>query len=429
MSHGRALQSLAAAAAGSAMLLAGCSGTTETSAEQGTNTLEVMSWWTSASEAPALKVFTDAFAADHPGVSVANAAVAGGAGSQARVDLAKRLLAGDPPDIWQTFDGEATGAYVRSGQIRDISSVFSAEVKAAMNPAILDAVTVNGKQYAMPTGAHRSNVLFFNTAALEQAGVAAPGQGYTPAQFRSDLEKVKASGGTALCLGAKDAFTTVELFENALLAQIGADGWQKLRDDKFDWGSAAVTDALNDLDALLGYADADASDQSWDQAVAKLADGGCAFLSMNDSAYGELVTDGADAAKVGEVPFPGTGEGYLAVVDVFVAATRARNAKNALGFLATVADPATNLEFNKIKGSVPVMKNVEVSGLSTYQKAASEALWAGPVLASITHGEAMNPAFTQGFFDGVNAYVRTRDSKVFASKLSAAVNSYRPAGH
>jgi hypothetical protein len=147
---------------------------------------------------------------------------------------------------------------------------------------------------------------------------------------------------------------------------------------------------------------------------------------MNDSAYGELVKDGATESSVGEVAFPGTSDGYLAVVDVFVAATSAPNAKNALGFLATLADPAANLEFNKIKGSVPVLKNVDVASLSPYQQSASEALWKGPVLRSITHGEAMDPAFTQGFFDGVSAFVRTRDTSVFAKKLSEAVNSYRP---
>lgn len=423
------IQFAVAASVSGAVILAGCGGPTETSADKATSNLEVMSWWTSASEAPAFKVFTDAYVAANSGVSISNAAVAGGAGSQARVDLAKRLLAGNPPDVWQTFDGAATAAYVRSKQVRDASSAFGNGVKEAMNPAILDAVTVDGKQYAMPTGAHRSNVLFFNAAALDEAGVAAPTGDYTPAEFVADLEKVKASGGTALCLGGRDAFTTVELFENVLLAQVGADGWQKLTDDKFDWGSKAVTDALGTLDTLLAYADADADEQSWDQAVAKLASGGCAFLTMNDSAYGELVKDGATESSVGEVAFPGTSDGYLAVVDVFVAATSAPNAKNALGFLATLADPAANLEFNKIKGSVPVLKNVDVASLSPYQQSASEALWKGPVLRSITHGEAMDPAFTQGFFDGVSAFVRTRDTSVFAKKLSEAVNSYRPAGH
>lgn len=38
-------------------------------------------------------------------------------------------------------------------------------------------------------------------------------------------------------------------------------------------------------------------------------------------------------AFFGTTPFPGTGKSFLAVVDVFIAATKAKNAKNALAFL------------------------------------------------------------------------------------------------
>ncbi|MEI2776898.1 MAG: ABC transporter substrate-binding protein [Tetrasphaera sp.] len=428
MSTPKPLVRMLCAASVAALAITGCTSPKETSADNATDTLEVMSWWTSASEAPAFKVFIDAFTKANSGVTVTNAAVAGGAGSQARVDLAKRLLDGNPPDVWQTFDGAATAAFVRSKQVRDISSVFSG-ISENMNPTILKAVTVSGKQYAMPTGAHRSNVLFFNKDVLSKAGVTAPAQGYTRQAFLADLKKVKDSGATALCLGGKDSFTTAELFENVLLANIGTDGWQKVQDDKLDWGGKSVKAALTEFDTVLGYADPDADNQSWDQAVAKLAKGECAYLTMNDSAYGEVVKAGGTDATVGEVAFPGTDGSYLAVVDVFVAATTAKNAKNALAFLKTLADPTANLEFNKIKGSVPVLKNVDVASLSTYQQAASKALWAGPVVPSIVHGEAMPPAFTQGFFDGVSTYVRTRDASAFLTKMSEAVNSYQPAGH
>lgn len=60
---------------------------------------------------------------------------------------------------------------------------------------------------------------------------------------------------------------------------------------------------------------------------------------MNDSAYGELVAGGA--SKFASVRFPGTGDSFLAVVDVLVAATRARNARNALAFLDGIGTPST----------------------------------------------------------------------------------------
>ncbi len=150
---------------------------------------------------------------------------------------------------------------------------------------------------------------------------------------------------------------------------------------------------------------------------------------MNDSGYGEIVKAGGTDTTVGEVAYPGTDGSYLAVVDVFVAGTTAPNAKNALAFLATLANPATSVKFSAINGSVPVLKTADVASLPAYEQSASKALWSSEVLRSLVHGEAMSPKFTQGFYDGVAAYVRSRDSASFVKALSDAVNPSRPQGH
>src|SRR6185312_868208 len=115
--------------------------------------------------------------------------------------------------------------------------------------------------------------------------------------------------------------------------------------------------------------------------------------------------------------FPGTDQGFLAVVDVFVAATRAGNARNALDLLTGISDPATQLAFNRAKGSVPVLRDVDVSALPAYQRAASAALWSEPVLLSVAHGEGLPPRFQEGFYDAVATYVRTRSPDSFADDL------------
>ena len=100
---------------------------------------------------------------------------------------------------------------------------------------------------------------------------------------------------------------------------------------------------------------------------------------MNDSAFGELVAAGAkEGEDFGSTPFPGTDDSFLAVVDVFVAATKAKNAKNALAFLAGISEPSTQLAFNAAKGSVPVVRDVDVSSLTAYQRAVLE----GPVVGA-----------------------------------------------
>ena len=117
----------------------------------------------------------------------------------------------------------------------------------------------DGTPYGVPTGAHRSNVLWFNTRLLERAGVSPPSSGYTIDGFLADLEKVEASGAAALCLGGKDRFTTAELFENILLSAIGQQGWRDMVDDKLDWRGDRVKSALRRFGSLLRYTDPQAT--------------------------------------------------------------------------------------------------------------------------------------------------------------------------
>src|SRR5680860_321769 len=69
--------------------------------------LEIFSWWTTAGEAAGLEELFKAFSAEYPDVEVINAAVAGGAGSNAQVALQTRLSAEEPPDSWQSHPGAA----------------------------------------------------------------------------------------------------------------------------------------------------------------------------------------------------------------------------------------------------------------------------------------------------------------------------------
>ncbi len=211
-----------------------------------------------------------------------------------------------------------------------------------------------------------------------------------------------------------------------LLSQIGTGGWKDMVDDELRWRSDRVQTALKRFGTMLGYADPQAGGLTWDQATKKLASGGCAFESMNDSAFGELIAAGAkEGDDFGATGFPGTDGSFLAVVDVFVAATKAKNAKNALTFLGDISTPATQLAFNRAKGSVPVVRDVDVAALPAYQQASSKALWGSPVLLSIAHGEAMSPEFQEGFYDAVSTYVRTRSTDAFADDLEDAVSRDR----
>ena len=410
-----------------ACTMTACTTVPESSTEP-TDQLEVVSWWTSGSEQRALRVLFDAYQAGHSEVTVTSGAVAGGAGSNAQVVLAQRLLAGDPPDVWQTFPGGALRAYVDRDQLADVSAVYESGLATALPDTIREGLTIDDAQYGVPTSSHRGNMLFFNKALLAKAGVSEPVADYTTDAFVDDLAKLDESGVTPLCLGAKDPFTTTAVFENTLLSVIGADGWRRISEDRFDWNSEPVGEALRRFGQILDDADPEAGGLTWDAATKKLADGECAFVTMNDSAFGELINEGAVEGKTfGQVPFPGTDGMYVAVVDTFVQARRSENAVNAKDFLTVLASPATQLAFSEAKGSVPVRTDVDVSSLTPYQQSAAESLRNDTVLWSIVHGEAVSPQFQQGFYDAVATYVRSRDAEAFRSTLIEAMRRQPPA--
>ena len=167
-------------------------------------------------------------------------------------------------------------------------------------------------------------------------------------------------------------------------------------DDSFDWRGSQLGRRLRSSAQIVSRADPNAGGLTWDQAAKKLATGQCAFLSMNDSVYGELVANRAVEGKdFGYVPYPGTTGAYLAIVDTFVVSSDAKDGVNAMKFMETIADPKTSLEFNKVKGSVPIRNDVDVASLPPYQRQASESLLKDKILLSITHGELMSTDFQQ----------------------------------
>ena len=407
-----------------AVVLAACGGGGQKgNFSDSTNRLEVVSWWVSPSEHPAFEVLLNAFKAANPDVETVDGTISGGGGSNVQVALAARLQAGDPPDVWQTFLGSSLRAWVNADRIVDVSGVYeSSGLDRTMPQALLDAATYRVKAWGVPTGSHRGNVLWFSQRVLKEAGVKPPGPDYTMNDFEADLAKVAASGKTALCLGGKDRFTSTELFENTLLSVVGTDGWSRIGDDSFDWRGGQLRQALTQFGDIVSRADPEAPGLTWDQAAKKLATGQCAFLSMNDSVYGELVANRAVEGKdFGYVAYPGTSGAYLAIVDTFVVSADAEDGVNAMKFLETIADPKVSLEFNKLKGSVPIRDDVDVATLPPYQRQASKALFSDKILLSMTHGEVMSTNFQQALYDAVASYASSKNADGFIDTLQGSI--------
>lgn len=415
---------LSLAACGSSSSGTSTSGSGSAASSASTNALEVFSWWTSGSEDAALKTLISSYESAFPGVKVTNGAVAGGGGGNAQQVLATRIQGGTPPDIFQGHPAKSLDTYLDANALADLTSVYDKNgFRDVMPKEMIDAQTKDGKIYSISVGAHRGNVLWYSLPLLQKAGVTPPADGYTNEQFLADLAKVKASGSTALCLGGKDTFAVNQLFENTLLGTIGKDKWNQLTSGAVGWDDAGVKQAADTYSKIMTYADPDASALTWDQAAKKLGDGQCAFNSMGDWEYGELVKAGkAEGKDFGYAPHPGTTGNFVLVVDSFAIAAKAKDVKNAEDFAATLGKPEVQLAFNKIKGSTPIRTDVDVSSLPPYQQAAAKSYRSDALVWSITHGEATAPTFQQGFYDAVTQFVQSKDVGSFVSQLTSAVS-------
>ena len=151
-----------------AVLLAG----TATSALAGEKA-EVIHWWTSGSEAAAVKVLADAY--NKAGGEWVDNAIAGGNGNNAKSIGINRIIGGNPPAAMQIIPGKELDEFVANGYVRDISALAAAgNWKAAIPSLFWDSITRDGKVYGVPIDLHGQTWSWWSIPALKKAGADVP---------------------------------------------------------------------------------------------------------------------------------------------------------------------------------------------------------------------------------------------------------------
>lgn len=384
--------------------------------------LEIFSWWTTGGEAAGLEQFFKAFSAKWPNVKIINAAVAGGAGSNAKVALQTRLSGHKPPDSWQSHPGEELfSLYVEPGYCLPIDELYQSEGWNDVIPkGLIDQVTKDGKKYLIPTDVHRGNVMFYNKKVLSDNGITV-GDTLTFDDFFKFADQLKAKNIPALCLGSKDSFATPMLFENNLLGVLGPDDYTGLWNGKTDWGSDGVKQAVEDTAKMFDYLNPDHAALTWDGAVDEVIEGKGAFTSMGDWAWGEVVAKkGTDA--VAWATHPGTKGAFVAVVDGFTLPKDAPHPNNAQNWLRTVGSAPAQEAFAPFKGCIPARTDANVSKLPAYSQWSAKAFTSAPVVPSMAHGAAASPQWQQSIFDATTEFLVSKDTSSYIDNLKQAAS-------
>jgi glucose/mannose transport system substrate-binding protein len=396
--------------------------------ESAVSKLEVFSWWTSGGEAAALNALFNTYKKQYPGAAIINATVAGGGGSAARPVLQTRLAVGNPPDTWQSHPGwELLGQYVEPNYCEPINDLYQSEGWDKDFPkALVDMMSKDGKTYAVPTGVHHGNVLWYNKKVLDKNGIQV-GDKMTFDQFFAACDKLKAAGITALGVGDSGIWASAQLFENTLLGVVGPEGWTDLFSGKMKWDDPKVKRAMQYFAKMQNYLNPDHAALTWDQAVKELMEGKVAFNSMGDWADGEFIKAGLkEKEDFGWVSHPGTDGSFIIVADGFTLAKGAPHKEAAIAWLKSIGSKEAQEAFNSLKGSIPARTDVDQSKFDGYHQWSMNEFAKDKLLPSCVHGEAAPAAFQEAFNKAVSSFLVDKNVENFAKALDMAAEKAGP---
>ena len=328
--------------------------------------LQVLHWWTSASERRAANALAARLRDD--GVEWRDGAIPGGAGLGAGKVLKSRVLAGDSPDATQII-GASIGEWAELGLLLEFDNVAAAgNWNSVLFPAIYSLVQHRRHVVAAPLGIHRINTLFYNRKLFARLKLAPP---TTWAEFEH-AARVLRSAGVAPLAQSSEPWQVAALFENLVLAQGGPEYYRELfvRQSPQAVMDVRLLAALAHLRSMKSWMQSP-DELPWTETVRRFARQDAAMLVMGDWAKAELNEWGYPTdEEFSCVPMPGTGKLHLYSVDTLAMFSKDYGHQPAQEKLARLAaTPAMQQQYNAIKGSVPVRRDADAASMDSCARA------------------------------------------------------------
>lgn len=329
--------------------------------------IDVLHWWTSSSESKAVEQLkTQLF---NQGVFWKDTAIAGGGMAAVKV-LKTKILMGDAPDVAQII-GPTLNEWSDMGVVLPLNRVLEKnKLETTISTTVLDLITYKNKVIAAPLGVHRINSMLYNKAVLDKLNLAPP---TTWADIETIHQRLKGSGVQTIAW-SDEPWQINTAFEAILLSEAGAPAYldlMQMRQEK-DWLQPPVLQALHRLQWMrsLSSTQSKPSEKTWGSNTRDLAEGKVALLLMGDWAKGELMSWGyMPNQDFGCIPVPGTSKAHLYSIDTLALLIgNQSNSEVQEKFVETVTGLTAQLNYNKVKGSVPVRRDIDNKTLDVCAK-------------------------------------------------------------
>jgi glucose/mannose transport system substrate-binding protein len=375
------------------IVLVACGGAKKAKVE---GELEIFSWWTSGGEVEALNAVYEIFSKAYPDVTIENAALAGGQGQGGNMKalLETRMMGGEPPDSFQVHLGrELIDSHVIADRMEPLDWLYEEEGWNDVFPEDVIAIaSYEGKPYSVPVNIHRSNVMWYRPSRLAEVGVTAPPATWD--EFFEVAEKLKAAGIPAIAIaeqGSGGGFLGHDL-ESILVSVLGPEKYRGLFDGSTGWDDPGVTQSLEILNRMLGYANEDYLSTSWGDINDRfVSDDGPAMMIMGDWTHGVLMSKGFKDYHW--TTAPGTEGIFIVLSDSFGLPKNAPHRNNAIAFLKIIGSKDGQDAFNPIKGSIPARTDGDRGKYDQYLNECMDEFKTDEGVPSIQHGAAVKQSF------------------------------------
>jgi multiple sugar transport system substrate-binding protein len=274
----------------------------------------------------------------------------------------RNWLTSAPPDVVFWFAGTRMRRFAELSLFLDVSGLFTAGVKGELDPAAVDLVTLNGRQYGIPYAYYHVG-LFFRRDLLEKAGVGGP-----PADWPALLaacDKLKTAGLVPIAIGTKDLWPAAAWFDYLDLRTNGHRFHMDLMRGRVAYTDARVRAVFARWRELLDrrcFAPHHAS-AKWQESQALLYQGRAAMMLIGNyivPSFPPEVRNQMDFAPFPKID-PRVGAYEDAPMNSLHIPARARNPEAAKRFLAYVLRADVQEGINRAILNIPVNRNAAIA--------------------------------------------------------------------
>ena len=276
----------------------------------------------------------------------------------------RNALLNDAPDVITWYPGNRMGPFVDAGLFMDISDMWSSDPNLSSKfNAIKATMTRDGKQWGVPYSYYQWGV-YYRKDIFDKLGLAEP---KTWDEMLGACDKLTEAGVTPFTIGTKYLWTAAGVFDYLNLRTNGYDVHNDLTAGKIKYTDPRIRKTFDNWKVMLERCSPvkNHATMSWQDAIAPFANGDAAMYVMGNfsvAGYKDagLTEDQIDFFQFPEIT-PGLARAEEAPADAFFIASKAKNVENAKKFMAFIAQPDIQGEWNKAIGQLPPNSDAEIN--------------------------------------------------------------------